>query len=91
MQGDDFVTEDIVPRCHAFGNRDGPGVVGGKEFIGGPSTRHGCVFDETFLIDLGEFERGFIDRAAVAVAVGQVVHDGAVVGFGPLGPLELDG
>lgn len=38
-----------------------------------------------------EFQGGLVDGDAFAVAIGKVVDDGAVMGLGPIGPLELDG
>lgn len=90
MEGNDLVTENIVAGSQAGGDGDGLGQVVGDELVRGPGTTGGRARDETALGNLEEFKGGLVDGAAVTVAVGKVVDDGAVVGIRPGVPLQGD-
>lgn len=91
MQRDDLVTQDVVARGHVLGDRDGPAVIGGDELIGCPVSGLVRVVEHALGGNLVEFQGGLVGGGAFAVAIGKVVDDGAVVGLGPIGPLEFDG
>lgn len=87
MQGDDLMTQDIVSRRDIARDSDGPGVVVRDHGVGGPVARV-ATGEEADAVDLEPAQGGLIDGCAVAVAVGEVVGDGAVVGGGPWRPLD---
>ena len=84
------MTQNIVAIRNSLGHRERVRVVVLDHVVASPSTRGAAAVDQTLLVDLEELEAGLVDLGAVAVAGGQVVEDGAVVGLGPLGPLHFD-
>jgi hypothetical protein len=84
------MTEDVVAGLDGTGDSDGAAVVVADQVVGSPGTRDAAVIDETSLVDLEELQSGLVDGGAVAIAVGQVGDDRAVVRLGPLRPLQLD-
>lgn len=90
VKGNDLMSENIVARSDTGRDGDGPGVAVGNEVVAGPVTRVGATV-ETALCDLSEGEAGLVDRAAVSVARGEVVNDGAVVRLRPGVPLKSHG
>lgn len=91
VQCDDLVTKDVVARGHVLGDRDGPAVVGGDELIGCPVAGLGGVIEHALGGNLVEFQGGLVGGGAFAVAIREIVDDRAVMGLGPIGPLEFDG
>ena len=65
-----------------------PAVIVGNQLIRCPCSRRGSISDETCLIDLEEFESGFIDRRAISIAVRKVIDDRAVMRIRPGVPLH---
>ena len=59
------------------------------KLVRGPLVGGGV--EDTSAIELEELEALLLSSAAVAIALGQVVQNGAVVRLGPGVPLELDG
>jgi hypothetical protein len=90
VQSDNLVTEDVVTGRDAAGDSDSAAVVVADQVVRSPGTRDAAVIDETSLVDLEELQSGLVDGRAVAIAVGQVGDDRAVVRLGPLTPLQLD-
>lgn len=90
MQGDDLVTENVVSSGDGAGDGDSSAVVVGNELVGCPLAGDVAVVDQTSLGDLEELEGGLVDLGAVAITVGHVSDDRAVVALGPLGPLQLN-
>jgi hypothetical protein len=86
VQSDDLVAEHVVASLDGAGDSNRPTVVVAPQVVGGPGART----DETSLIDLEELQGGLVDGRAVAIAVGQVGDNGAVVALSPLAPLQLD-
>jgi hypothetical protein len=91
VEGDDFVTEDIVAGCDVGWYGHGPAVVRRNELVAGPGAWWRSVVDQTTLVDLEELERGLVHICTVAVARGEVVEDRAVMAIWPWRPLQLDG
>jgi hypothetical protein len=90
VQSDDLVAEDVVAGLDAAGDSDSAAVVVADQVVGGPGAGNGAVVDETTLVDLEELQSCLVHGGAVAIAVGQVGDDRAVVTLGPLSPLQLD-
>ena len=89
VQGNDFVAQDVVARGERLGDVDGPLVAVGDQLVRGPGVGGGV--DDTGGGELEEGEGLLVGGGAVAVALSQVVDDGAVVGLGPGVPLESHG
>jgi hypothetical protein len=89
VQSDDFVTQDVVARGEGLGDVDGPLVAVGDELVGAPLVGGGV--DDTRRGELEEGEGLLVGGGAVALALGEVVDDGAVVGLGPGVPLQGHG
>ena len=86
VEGDDFVTQHVVARLQVGGDLDEPAVAVVDEGVGGPDA---VVIAGA--VDLEEAQGGLVDGLAVAVAGGEVVDHGALVGVGPDGiPFERD-
>lgn len=83
MKSQDLVAEDVVASGDVAGDVDGPLEVVGEELVSGPGRA-----GQTLLGDLEELQVGLGGGGAVARALGEVVHDGALVGVGPGVPLE---
>lgn len=90
VQRNQLMAQNIVAVRNSLGHGERVGVVVLNHVVTGPGTRRVAAIDQTLLVDLEELEAGLVDLGAVAVAGGQVVEDGAVVGLGPLGPLHFD-
>ena len=90
MQADDLVTENVVASGDGAGDGDSGAVVVGNELVSCPLAGGVAAVDQTGLGDLEELEGGLVGLGAVAIAVGHVGDDRAVVALGPLGPLQLD-
>lgn len=88
VQGQDLVAEDVVAGGDIGGDADGPLVVVLHQDVGGVGVRG---LDETGAVNLEPAEAGLVGGGAVAVAAGEVVKDGTLVGLGPSSPLESDG
>lgn len=80
MQRNDFVTKDVVSGSDIRRYCDSPRVVVGNQLVGSPSTWDGSIIDEANAVDLEELESGLIDCFAVAIAVGEIIDNWAVVG-----------
>lgn len=90
MQGNDFVTEDIVSIRNVAGDSDCATVVVGDEVVRGPCTWNIIVVDQASLINLEELQGSFVNVRTVSVAVSHVGNDWAVVARWPRSPLQLD-
>jgi hypothetical protein len=90
VESNNLVAEDVVTGLNAAGDGDSAAVVIADQVVGGPGAGNGGVINEATLVDLEELQGGLVDRGAVAIAVGQVGNDGAMVRLGPFSPLELD-
>lgn len=90
VQGNNFMTQDVVTGSNVAGNSDGVAVVVGNQIVASPCARDVAVVDETLLVDLEELERGLVDLGAVTVAVGQVGDDRTMVTLRPFSPLKLN-
>jgi len=89
VQGDNFVAQDVVARGEGLGDVDGPLVAVGDQLVGAPGVGGGV--DDARRGELEEGQALLVGGGAVALALGQVVDDGAVVGLGPGVPLEGHG
>lgn len=85
------MTQNIVSRCNGLGDGNSPAVVVGNQLVRCPCAWFSSVADQSTFIDLDEFQISFGDVRAVAVAIGKVGDNGAVMAVGPCSPLELDG
>lgn len=90
MESDDFVAQDVAACGERAGDLDVPRVTVGDQGVRGILAGHNGAVDQTGLLDLEEVE-GPGGRGAVAVDLGEVVDDRAVVGLGPGVPLQLEG
>lgn len=91
VQGDDFVAENVLAWRDVGGDLQDVGIVILDQLVCGPDTRSIAPINQTLLGDLEEVELRLVDTCAIAVAGGEVVDYGSLVGFGPWCPLELDG
>jgi hypothetical protein len=91
VKGDDLVAEDVGARGNAGRNGGHPGEAILNQLISDPATRSLGAVKEATLVDLEELKGGLLDGAAVTVAAGKVVDDGADVRLGPGVPGDGDG
>lgn len=91
MEGDDFVTEDVVTWCDVGWDGESTSVVVSNQSVGSPGSRWGRTIDETTSLDLEELECGLVVGSTVTSTLGEVVDDWSVMRLGPCGPLELNG
>jgi hypothetical protein len=87
VQGDGLVAEDVF--TWGNGRRDGrsPGVVVTDHIVRSPVARGGVALIEAGFINLSPLERGFVNVCAFAVAWGEVIEHGSMMGLWPFGPL----
>lgn len=90
VQRDRLVAQDVFAWSDARRDRHGPRASGADHVVRCPVARGRAAVDEAGLVDLGELQLALVDAGAIAAAGGQVVHHRAVVGFGPVGPFQLD-
>lgn len=84
------MAKHVVARREILGDLDNPGVVVGNQHVRGPVARIAAA-DEANTINLEELKRRLVDGLAVAIAVGQVVDNGAWVWPWNRHPLEEHG
>ena len=93
VQCDDLIAEDIVAALDRLRNRHVPCAVRFTQNVVSPLSSGATASTELQLAHLGNLEElqgRLVDGCAVAVAGCQVRDDGAVVGFGPFGPVQVD-
>jgi hypothetical protein len=81
------VTQHVVARREILGDLHNPGVIVAYQHVRGPAARIPAA-KEANAINLEEFKRSLIHSLTVAIAVGQVVDDGAWVWPRKRHPLE---
>lgn len=96
MQGDKFMTHDVLASFEARGNLDSPGAIVGNHLVGGPEALGICrVVDPCPLRDLDKLQVGWVDLGAGPVAGGDVVDYRAPMGswkwYASLPPFDSEG
>lgn len=89
VQRNHLVSQNIVAGGNVRGQTDGPAQVVGQQLVGRPLVL-GDI-EQAGLADLEELQLGLVGGLAGTIAVGQIVEDRALVGGGPLVPLDLEG
>lgn len=88
VESNDLVAEDVVSGLEVGGDLNEPAVAVLAKVIRSPGLSHTIV---TSTANLEPLEGGLVDSLAGAVAVGEIVDDGADVAIGPLrGPDNVD-
>lgn len=91
VKGNNLVAKDIEARRDRRRDLDKPRVVVGDERIGGPcawSARSPRALDQAELINLEELKRVLVNAFAAGAAVGEIIDNRTLVGFGPSVPLD---
>lgn len=81
------MAQNVVSRLEILGDLHNPGVIIGDQYVRGPVARIPAT-DEANTINLEEFKSSLIHGLAIAIAVGQIVNDGAWVWPRNRHPLE---
>lgn len=81
------MAQHVVARLEIFGNLYNPGIVVADQHVRGPGARVSAT-EKANAINLKEFKCSLIHGLAGAIAVGQVVNDGAFVWPRNRHPLE---
>jgi hypothetical protein len=84
VESDDLVTENVLARGDALGDRHGPGVVVGDELVRSP-----LAVLEASSVNLEELKVARLGSGGI-VNLGKVVDDGTDVGLGPGGPRDVE-
>lgn len=90
VKSNNFVAHNVVSRSDGIRDCHSPAVVGGDKFVGSPCTWSTGVVDQTTLVNLDKVQLSLVHSRAVAIAVGEVGDNGAVMAVRPWAPLELD-
>lgn len=84
------MTEDIVSRCDAVRDGDGPAVVICDQLVRGPRAWRRGIIDETTLVDFEELECRLVNIGTATRTLGQIIHDWPMVRLWPFCPLQLN-
>lgn len=79
VQGNQLVTQHVLAGGDGFGDLNEPAVVVLDQLVVTSGPGHLGVIGKADAVNLEELELGLVDGGAAAVALGQVVDDGAVV------------
>ena len=83
------MSQDVITRCNRRWDGDCPGIIRLSQLVRTPEaccSWTGRFAQQTNGVDFVEFEGCFVDCVALAVAVGEIVENGAVVRYRPLRP-----